>query len=181
MNFVKDLSTYADQSNRIINVVIEITKKSQNKVEYNEDDGYFALDRVLHHQMFYDFDYGFIPQTLEGDGDPCDVVVLLTESTFPGCVIKCRVIGMIQTADQDGPDAKLICVPISKIDPRRDNIQTINDLSTHAQEELLIFFKEYKKLEKSKYDKITIDGFKTIDESYALIDKSVKAYQHKHL
>jgi inorganic pyrophosphatase len=180
MNLAKDLATYAKPEDRILNVVVEITRGSQNKVEYREDKGYFELDRVLHHQMFYDFDYGFLPQTLEGDGDPCDVILLCSEPTFPGCVVKSRVIGMIQTADQDGPDAKIICVPIGKIDPRRNHVKTLDDLNPHVREELLIFFKEYKRLEKEKYDKIIIEGFKTIDETYALINQSIDRYNSEH-
>lgn len=84
---------------------------------------------------------------------------------------------MIHTADQDGPDMKLICVPVDKIDPRRSHIQSVNDLNTHLQEELLGFFKEYKKLEKGKYDKVQIDGFKSIDHAHTLIDQAIKNAQ----
>ena len=84
--------------------------------------------------------------------------VLLTHPTFSGCVVKARAIGLIRTSDQDGPDDKVIAVPVSKVDPRFDEIQSIEDLPVHVREEFLLYFKEYKKLEKAKYDKIVIEG-----------------------
>lgn len=173
-NLEKDLATWADYDKKILHVVIEISKGTSNKIEYRPE-GYFELDRTLYHQMFYNFDYGFLPQTLEWDGDPIDVVVLTTHPLPMWCVVKSRVIGMIHTADQDWSDMKLVCVPIDKIDPRRSHVQSINDLNPHLQEELLGFFKEYKKLEKGKYDKVQIDWFKSIDHAYALIDQAIQA------
>lgn len=162
------------------NVVVDLPKGSTNKVEYDEEGGYFKLDRALHQPTFYPFDYGFIPQTHAGDGDATDVCLLLTAPTFPGCVVKARPIGMIKTADQDGDDAKIIAVPVSKVDPRFDEVKKIDDLSKHFQEELLMFFKEYKKLEKKKYDKITIGGFGSKKEAMAEIKSSMEAYAKKH-
>ena len=179
-NLEKDLATWADYEKKILHVVIEISKGTSNKIEYRSE-GYFELDRTLYHQMHYNFDYGFLPQTLEWDGDPIDVVLLTTHPIPMWCVVKSRVIGMIHTADQDGPDMKLICVPVDKIDPRWSHVQSINDLNFHLQEELLGFFKEYKKLEKCKYDKVQIDGFKSIENAYAFIDQAIKNAQWAHL
>lgn len=162
------------------NVVVDIPRGSSNKYEYDEEGGYFALDRAVHHQMFFPFDYGFIPQTHAGDGDATDVCLLLTNPTFSGCVVKARPIGMIKTSDQDGEDAKIIAVPVSKLDPRFDEIEKIDDLSKHAQEELLIFFKEIKKLEKAKYDKVTIHGFGDVKDAKEEIKNSMEAYKEKH-
>jgi inorganic pyrophosphatase len=160
-------------------VVIDLPKFSSNKYEYDEDGGFFKLDRVLHSQMFYPFDYGFIPQTHSGDGDAIDVCLLVTYPTFPGCVIKARAIGMIKTSDEKGGDNKIIAVPVSKVDPRFDEIKSVSDLPAHVQKELLLHFKEIKKLEAAKYDKVTIDGFGSIDEAKAEIAKSIQAYQAK--
>lgn len=162
-----DIPAFVDEAKGYFNVVVEITKWSSNKVEYNEEKGYFSLDRVLYHSMFYPFDYGFIPQTSAGDGDAIDVCLLVTYPMFPGCVVKARAIGTLVTKDQSGEDYKVIAVPISKLDPRRDEVMSIDDLPKHIQEEISIYFKEYKKLEKEKYDKIEIGGFidpaKTLD------------------
>jgi len=160
-------------------VVVDLPKGSSNKFEYDEEGGYFKLDRVLHSQMFYPFDYGFIPQTHSDDGDAIDVCLLVTYPTFPGCVVKARAIGMIKTSDEKGGDNKIIAVPVTKVDPRFDEIKSVNDLPKHVQEELLIHFKEIKKLEKAKYDKVKIDGFGSADEAKKEIVKAMKAYQLK--
>ena len=81
VHLIKDLPSYADQDKKILNVVIEIPTGTSNKIEFDEEEGVFRLDRVLHHQMFYPFDYGFIPQTLEDDGDAVDVIMLTTYPT----------------------------------------------------------------------------------------------------
>lgn len=161
-------------------VVIDLPKGSSNKFEYDEEGGYFKLDRVLHSQMFYPFDYGFIPQTHSDDGDAIDVCLLVTYPTFPGCVVKARAIGMIKTADEKGGDNKIIAVPISKVDPRFDEMKSIEDLPAHVREELLLHFKEIKKLEKAKYDKVVISGFGTAEEAQAEIERAIGAYKQAH-
>jgi inorganic pyrophosphatase len=161
-------------------VVVDLPKGSSNKFEYDEEGGYFKLDRVLHSQMFYPFDYGFIPQTHSDDGDAIDVCLLVTYPTFPGCVVKARAIGMIKTADEKGGDNKIIAVPVSKVDPRFEEIQTIEDLPAHVREELLLHFKEIKKLEKAKYDKVVISGFGTREEAQAEIERAMAAYKQAH-
>jgi inorganic pyrophosphatase len=160
-------------------IVVDLPKGSSNKYEYSEDGGYFTLDRVLHHQMFYPFDYGFIPQTHSDDGDAIDVCLLVTYPTFPGCVVKARPIGMLRTADEKGGDNKIIAVPVGKVDPRFNEVQSVDDLPAHVREELLLHFKEIKKLEKAKYDKVVINGFGSVDEAKAEITKAMGAYQAK--
>lgn len=180
MNLYTQIPTYVDESAGIFHVVVEITKWSSNKVEYHEEEGYFFLDRALYHSMYYPFDYGFVPQTTAGDGDAVDVILLLTHSVFPGCVVKMRTIGAIKTADQDGEDRKVLAVPVTKVDPRRDEMTSYADLPKHIQEELLIYFKEYKKLETTKYDKITIWGFVDAQTALAHIKEAQWAYEKKH-
>lgn len=161
------------------NVIVDLAKGTSNKFEYDEEGGYFKLDRVLHSQMFYPFDYGFIPQTHSDDGDAIDVCLLVTYPTFPGCVVKARTIGMLKTADEKGGDNKILAVPVSKVDPRFDEIKSVEDLPAHVREELLMHFKEIKKLEKAKYDKVVINGFGTVDEAKAEIVKAIEAYKAK--
>ena len=180
MNLVYDIAPYADAEKGFINVIIDIPKGSQNKYEYDEHMGLYKLDRVLHHSMFYPFDYGFIPQTIAKDGDPVDVAVMVTNPTFPGCLIKCKIIGMIDTIDDEGEDPKVIAVPVEKLDPRRNEVNTVEDLPAHVQEELLIFFKEYKKLEKKKYDKIQIRGYKDIDYTHDMIAEAAEHFANNH-
>lgn len=180
MNLYTSVPSYADEATWVCNVVVEITKGSSNKIEYNEEEGYFYLDRALYHSMYYPFDYWFVPQTTAGDGDAVDVILLLTHSVFPWCVVKSRIIWAVKTTDQDGEDRKVIAVPVSKVDPRWDEVMSYTDLPAHFQEELLLYFKEYKKLEKAKYDKIIIGGF--VDATVALehIAEAKETYEKKH-
>ncbi len=162
------------------NVVIEATKNTMNKVEYDEQGGYFKLDRVLHQTTFYPFDYGFIPQTHGGDGDAIDVCLLLTQPTFPGCVVKARAIGIIKMEDQDGVDDKIIAVPVAKVDPRFNELTSFEQLPAHVQEEYSIYFKEYKKLEKKKYDLVNVKGTAGADVAREIIAAGMKAYADEH-
>lgn len=159
------------------NVVVDIPKGSFNKVQYDEEGGYFTLDRVVHAPYAACFDYGFIPQTHSGDGDALDVCLLVTHPTFSGCVVEARAIGMLKTSDEEGGDNKIIAVPVSKRDRHFDDIQSIEDLPKRTQEELLIHFKEIKKLEPAKYDKVVIDGFTSVEEAKEDIQKSMDAYK----
>lgn len=177
MNLAKDIPAFADEEKGYIHVVVDIPKGSSNKYEYDHDGGYFKLDRTYHHQMFCPFDYGFVPQTVYPDGDPVDVILLVTYPTFPGCVIKARVVGAIEQADEAGEDLKVIAVPIEKVDPRFKEIQTYENIPAHVREELLLHFKEIKKLEKEKYDKVVIRGFKPKDFALEEIKKSAASYK----
>jgi len=177
MNLYKDISAYADEGQEHLNVVIDIPRGQSNKYEYDEKGGYFKLDRVLYHQMFYPFDYGFVPQTHYDDGDAVDVCVLTTYPTFSGCVIKVRVIGGMDTADESGTDLKVLAVPTEKIDPRFAEIQSYEDLPAHVREELLLHFKEIKKLEKAKYDKVEIRGFLSKEKTMEEIRRAMAKYK----
>ena len=165
----------ADEST--IHMVVDIPRGGSNKYEYDEQGGYYKLDRVLYHQMFYPFDYGFIPRTHYDDGDAVDVMLLTTYPTFPGCVIKARVIGAIDTADESGNDLKVLAVPADKVDPRFKEIQSYSDLPKHVQDELELHFKEIKKLEKAKYDKVVINGWKDKEFAMTEIKRAMEAYK----
>jgi inorganic pyrophosphatase len=109
-----------------VEVVIEIPRGQRNKYEVDHRTGRIRLDRMLFTSTRYPADYGFIEDTLGGDGDPLDALVLLEEPTFPGCLVTARVIGMFQMTDEAGPDDKVLCVPAS--DPRVAHLQDIKDL-----------------------------------------------------
>ena len=175
MNLYKDIPAMPDDNT--IHIVIDIPKGGSNKYEYDEQGGYYKLDRVLYHQMFYPFDYGFVPQTHYDDGDAVDVMLLTTYPTFPGCVIKARVIGALDTADEAGGDLKVLAVPVDKIDPRFKEIKSYTDLPQHVQDELALHFKEIKKLEKAKYDKVEIRGWKDADFALAEVKRAMAAYK----
>lgn len=180
MNLYKEIPAYYDKKEWIVNIVVDIPKWSTNKYEYDEEGGYFKLDRVIHHSMFYPFDYWFIPQTNEMDGDASDVFLLWTYPTFSGCVIRARLLWVIDVVDEKWQDPKLIAVPTHDIDPRWDEYQGINDIPKHIKEELSVFFKEYKKLETKKYEHTIVHGFETKWQAYEYVDKAIIRYNEKH-
>ncbi len=177
MHLINDIPAFVDQKKWYINVVVDVPKWSNNKYEYDHELGCFRLDRVIHSSMYYPVDYGFIPQTLSLDWDPCDVCLLVTNPTFPGCLIKARPIWMLYTSDNAWDDPKIIAVPTSDVDPRRDEVHDIDDLWHHMKEELFTIFKQIKFLEHEKYDKVEVRWFWSIIEAQQEIITSMKRYQ----
>ena len=131
-----------------IDVVIEIPHGSRNKYELDKGTGMYKLDRVLYSAVYYPGDYGLMPRTLSEDGDPLDVLVLLTESTFPGCVVQCRPIGLLRMRDHGDYDEKIIAVATH--DPLHRQYFDIADLPPHRLREIEHFFEVYKDLEPGK-------------------------------
>lgn len=148
------------------NTIIEIPKGSTNKYEMDADTGVMKLDRVLYSPLFYPFDYGFIPQTHYLDGDPIDVLVLISHPTFPGCVVEAKAIGVLEMQDEKGPDEKLICVATK--DPRFSFRKSLNDLQEHTLKEMIHFFEVYKTLEEKSVEVI---GYKDASLAYEIINK----------
>ena len=131
-------------------VLIEIPKGSRNKYEYDFELKKIRYDRMIFSSMMYPADYGFVPETLALDGDPLDVLVLVTEPTFPGCVIEVKPIGVFHMADEKGPDEKIICVPVS--DLIGNKVDDLSGLNPHLIKEIEHFFRVYKDLEEKKVD-----------------------------
>lgn len=129
----------------VIYAVIEVPKGSRNKYEYSKTAGVIKLDRVLYSPLHYPGDYGFIPQSFYGDGDPLDILVMMNEPTFPGCVIEVRPIGMLRMIDKDQNDDKILAVPST--DPQFDDILDFDDLPRHFPKEVEHFFLVYKQLQ----------------------------------
>lgn len=130
-------------------VLIEIPAGSRNKYEVDHLTGRIRLDRMLFTSTRYPHDYGYIEGTLGQDGDPLDAMVLLDEPTFPGCLIKCRAIGMFRMTDEAGGDDKVLCVPAG--DSRWDHIQDLGDVSAFELDAIKHFFVHYKDLEPGKF------------------------------
>ena len=128
-----------------IHVVVEIPKGSRNKYELDHETGRIRLDRMLFSPVHYPTDYGFVPDTLAEDGDPLDALVLLGEPTFPGCEILVRIVGMLDMADDKGPDQKLLVVPLT--DPHWNHIYRLEQVAPHMLREIEHFFTVYKQLE----------------------------------
>ena len=135
-----------------VDVVIEIPTGSRNKYEYDHEQHVIRLDRRLFTATTYPADYGFVPDTLAGDGDPLDVLVLVTDPTFPGCVVRVRILGMFSMLDEKGPDDKLIAVIAH--DPQWDGATDIDDVPDHLRNEIAHFFSIYKDLEPHKQTEV---------------------------
>jgi inorganic pyrophosphatase len=130
-------------------VVIEIPRGSRNKYEIDHATGRVFLDRRLFTATTYPADYGFVPDTLGGDGDPLDALVLLEDPVFPGVWVEARPIGVLYMRDEAGEDAKLICVPPKE--PRWADVDDIDDLTPALLAEIQHFFEVYKMLEPDKH------------------------------
>jgi len=125
--------------------IIEIPKGSRNKYEFSKELGYIKLDRVLYSSLHYPGDYGLIPHTHYDDGDPLDILVMINEPTFPGCVIQARPIGLFRMLDRGLSDDKVLAVPIN--DPIFADYHDIADIPQHFLAEVAHFFEVYKDLE----------------------------------
>jgi inorganic pyrophosphatase len=128
-------------------VHIEISKNSTVKYEFDKELNALVCDRVLYGPFAFPFNYGYIPNTLSGDGDPLDAIVIMDQPLVPGSYIKCRVIGCLETEDEKGEDAKLILVPSKKVSPDQYAIESINDLPSTFLQKVVYFYQHYKDLE----------------------------------
>jgi inorganic pyrophosphatase len=128
--------------------VIEIPGGTRNKIQYDESLGVFRLDRTLYSPVEYPFEYGFIPSTLAGDGDPLDLLVLTAAPTFPGCIVEVRPVAKLGFRDEEGEDAKILSVPVG--DPRFRSIHDTRSVLPHTLREIEEFFRTYSRLEKKK-------------------------------
>ncbi|MFO7833112.1 MAG: inorganic diphosphatase [Halohasta sp.] len=146
-NLWKDLDAGPDAPETIY-AVVECLKGERNKYEYDKDIPAVVLDRVLHSNVHYPSDYGFIPQTWYDDDDPLDVLVLVEDATFPGCVIEARPVALMGMDDGGEQDDKVIAVPTE--DPRYDHIEDLDDIPQQTQDEITEFFNSYKNLEAGK-------------------------------
>lgn len=156
----------------VVDAFIEIPTGSQNKYEWDKDAGVLRLDRVLYSSVFYPTDYGFIPETLEDDGDALDIMVLVTNPVVPGCVIDSRVVGMLEMEDDKGIDMKILAVPVK--DPRFSHVKDLQDVAPHIRREIEYFFQTYKDLEGKK---TIIGGWKGAAEALERIAAARVKYQ----
>ena len=134
-----------ENSPDVVNAVIEIPLGEVNKYEYDKTFHLFRLDRNLHSPVHYPGDYGFIPSTLSGDGDPLDVLVLVDSPSFAGCLIEVRPIGMLEMIDQGKTDEKVLAVGLNN--PRYRDVRNYSEIYPHVLREIQHFFATYKDLE----------------------------------
>ena len=131
-------------TNTIINVIIEVSKNSNLKYEYDPSETKLQLDRRLPYKFKYPFNYGYVPNTKGDDGQPIDVILLLDEPLNPGTRIKCKIIGGFEYSDEKGIDNKLIVCPTNDVDNRFIYINDISNLKPETLNKIRYFFTHYK-------------------------------------
>lgn len=157
-----------------VTAVIEIPTNERNKYELDKELGIFRLDRVLFSAVQYPGDYGFLPRTLGDDGDPLDVLVLMTIPVFTGCLVEARPVGLFHLIDRGAADEKVLAVPIG--DPYSEGINDIDDVPPHYLREVEHFFRVYKDLEGTHTE---TRGFEGAAAARAAIVRAMDAYRKK--
>ena len=174
MNIWHDVSADRISAENFL-AVIEIQKGSKQKYELDKKTGILILDRILYTSTHYPANYGFIPHTLAGDGDPLDVLVLCSESLLPMSLVKVYPIGVITMNDNGSTDEKIIAIPFT--DPNYNTYKSIDDLPRHIFDEMQHFFSVYKQLEGKNTAVKTVMG---VDEAKRIIGQSIENYK-EHL
>lgn len=156
-----------------INVIIEIPAQADPiKFEVDKDSGAVFVDRFMGTSMRYPINYGYVPHTIAGDGDPVDVLVVTPFPLLPGVVIRARPVGVLKMEDESGMDAKVVAVPVSKLTPLYDKVETTDDLPELLMKQTAHFFEHYKDLEPGKWVKVI--GWGSVEEAKQEILDGIK-------
>lgn len=159
------------------NVIIEIPMNADPiKYEVDKESGAIFVDRFMGTAMHYPCNYGYVPNTISGDGDPVDVLVITPFPLIPGVVVRCRPIGILNMHDEAGADGKVLAVPIDKILPIYQHWQKPEDLNVLRLNQIQHFFEHYKDLEPGKW--VKIDGWGGTDDARAEILNGVENYKN---
>jgi inorganic pyrophosphatase len=156
-------------------MIVEIGRNSSNKYEYDPELGMFRFDRALYSPMHYPGDYGFIPGTIAEDNDPIDVLCLVDQPSFPGCVAVVRPVGVLDLIDEATRDHKILAVPLGN--PRFDQVLAIDDIPAHSRKEVEHFFTIYKELEGVK---VRTHGWRGLEAAHRAITSSRARFILKH-
>jgi inorganic pyrophosphatase len=156
--------------------VIEIPKGSRNKYEWDPALKAIKLDRFVSASVVYPTDYGYLPETLAPDGDELDVLVCVSEPTFPGCVVPAKPIGLFKMSDEKGPDDHVLCVPCN--DPGWNYFKAVDDLPDQLRAEISHFFAVYKDLDADRHAEV--GGWDDRDAALKTIEKAREAYRSNH-
>jgi inorganic pyrophosphatase len=141
------------------------------KYELDKASGLMFVDRFMHTAMYYPANYGFIPHTLSGDGDPCDILVVSPAPVTPGAVIRCRPVGVLALTDEGGEDEKILAVPVDKLYPAYKDVKTYRDLPNILLDQIVHFFEHYKDLEAGKW--VKLGGWQGPEEAHRLIREAM--------
>ena len=155
--------------------VVEIPKGGRNKYEYDPELGGIKLDRFLSASVVYPTDYGYIPDTLAPDGDPLDVLVCVSEPTFPGCYILAKAVGLFRMADEKGADDHVVCVPCD--DPGWNTLEDLDDLPDQLRAEIGHFFAVYKDLDPDRHSEVK--GWAGREAALEAIEQARRAFREE--
>jgi inorganic pyrophosphatase len=159
-----------------INVIIEVPMNSPAiKYEVDKESGAIFVDRMLKTAMYYPCNYGYVPKTLCGDGDPVDVLVVLPLPMLPGTVVRCRPVGVLQMKDEAGEDSKVLAVPVTEVTGIYRDIKTYMDLDKMLLDQIEHFFEHYKDLEPNKW--VRTGDWEGLDAARQEILDSVARYE----
>jgi len=167
-----DLPNNPDTAEEKFNVVIEIPKGSKVKYELDKPSGALRVDRILYSSVIYPANYGFLPRSYCGDGDPLDVLVLGNEPVVPLAIMEARAIGMMGMADDGDEDTKIIAVHIQ--DPAFNEYRDISELPRHVLNEISRFFEDYKVLENKQ---VIVEDFLGAAAAVKAVKESFKLYR----
>ncbi len=159
-----------------ISVIVEVPNDSAIKYEVDHESGFLFVDRKLFTSMTYPCNYGFIPNTLEGDGDPVDVLILGDFCLTPLSVLKAIPIGVLLTEDEKGQDSKIIAIPDRKIDQSYSSITDIDQVPLQIKNKIKHFFEHYKELEEGKYVKVL--GWSNKEDAQRKIQTALANYKN---
>lgn len=157
------------------NVIIEISAHSEPvKYEVDKESGAIFVDRFMSSSMNYPCNYGYIPHTIAGDGDPVDVLVVAPFSLQPGVVVRCRPVGQLQMTDEGGADAKVLAVPVEKLTVLYKDVKSVEDLPELLRRQIAHFFEHYKDLELGKW--VRTSGWEGVDAARKEIMDGIRRY-----
>ncbi|MDG6222002.1 MAG: inorganic diphosphatase [Candidatus Bathyarchaeota archaeon] len=174
MNYWKDIPL-GQNPPEIINAVIEGVSGSRDKYEYKSEWEAFTLDRVIPSSVVFPIEYGFVPQTWYDDQDPLDIMVMSYEPLEVGCIVRVRVIGVLEIEDEKGVDSKILSVLVD--DARFEGVQDITDVHVHQLREIQEFFETYKRLEPHKW--VKVKGWEPAKKGREIVQYASEQYQ-KH-
>jgi inorganic pyrophosphatase len=164
---------------REVNVVVEVPVGGEPiKYEMDKRAGALVVDRFLYTAMRYPGNYGFIPHTLSGDGDPCDVLVANQRGILPGAVLAVRPVGVLKMQDEAGTDEKILAVPVPRLTRRYEHVRNYTDLPEITLHQVQHFFEHYKDLEAGKWVKVL--GWGDATEAQALIVAAIERAREGH-
>jgi len=158
----------------LIDMIVEIPRNSNVKYEFDKELNKMRCDRIINTSMLYPGNYGYIPNTLSGDDDPIDIILLCDYPIYPGTVVNVKVIGVLLTTDEKGDDEKLIALPSYGVDPSYDLVDCYTQLSKVEIQKIEHFFQHYKDNDENKW--VKVKSFEKSDIAKKILEESIERY-----